>query len=452
MTRRIGALLLLAARAAAHWPRYDFTRLSRSGDGKLRLESPLTIHIPKAGGTSLSNAYLYMRCGTWDYNRSAEDLAVTDKRCIAACVATRANARANGVLRPNADWRGCYANIDLHTPRFEVCKASYGLADVFEGWKDSSNRPFSPTKTQGAICAAMWRDPFERAVSGFLYHGHHPGYDFFQVGWPPRGGLADDDASTRRLATSLQDLDRTTMTYTWSEDDRGKQVRPETPNATRRSASFLEYARARAYTNVATRMLGDNAHAYGARRSGGLAPMPDAASLRRAVGALRRIPFGLLEAADASWLLLAHALSTTRDACAAIAAALAPHRTHARGDVTGGHARGKHSPQEAAAAAAIRANATLRAAFERRNGLDRRLYDAAVVIFCDEWRRALADGDSCVRDLADAPPALCATATSRDVAALDAAYPPFRTAAQLEVELADARAKIADLEAKLGAA
>ena len=43
--------------------------------------------------------------------------------------------------------------------------------------------------------------------------------------------------------------------------------------------------------------------------------------LRRAVGALRRIPFGLLEAADASWLLLAHALSTTRDACAAIAAA-----------------------------------------------------------------------------------------------------------------------------------
>ena len=114
MTRRIGALLALAARAAAHWPRYDFTRLSGSGDGrdgKLRLELPMTIHIPKAGGTSLSNAFLYMRCGTWDYNRSAEALAsVTDKRCIAACI-----SRAKG---GRADFRSCKARRnDMHRAR-----------------------------------------------------------------------------------------------------------------------------------------------------------------------------------------------------------------------------------------------------------------------------------------------------------------------------------------------
>ena len=78
--------------------------------------------------------------------------------------------------------------------------------------------------TFATACSTALRDPYERAVSGWFYRGHHPGSDFFRVGWPPVHGFLDGGASTE--------------------------------------ISFENYLRTRAYANVFTRMLGMNGRAY----------------------------------------------------------------------------------------------------------------------------------------------------------------------------------------------
>lgn len=70
-----------------------------------------------------------------------------------------------------------------------------------------------------------------------------------------------------------------------------------------------DYMRANAAVNVATRMLGLNSGAFTG------ADVPDADALDRAVEVLRRVPFGLLEDAKSSYLLLAHALSASPETC-----------------------------------------------------------------------------------------------------------------------------------------
>ena len=57
-----------------------------------------------------------------------------------------------------------------------------------------------------------------------FYRGHHPGSDFFRVGWPPVHGFLDDNTDVEM--------------------------------------SFENYVRTRAYADVFARMLGMNARAY----------------------------------------------------------------------------------------------------------------------------------------------------------------------------------------------
>ena len=75
------------------------------------------------------------------------------------------------------------------------------------------------------------------------------------------------------------------------------------------------------------------------------------------------------------------------------------------------------------------ANATLRDAFERSNGLDRRLYEAGIVIFCGEWARArkARHSRSCLPDLASdiGDPDVCRGVDRWATNRLRALYPPF---------------------------
>ena len=87
----------------------------------------------------------------------------------------------------------------------------------------------------------------------------------------------------------------------------------------------------------------------------------------------------------------------------------------------GARALGSGSVTDDAIRAKVHDNATLKAAFERINGLDRALYDAGRAVWCAEWARAARNGATCVAG--DPPDALCAGAP--DLAAVDAAYPPF---------------------------
>lgn len=114
----------------------------------------------------------------------------------------------------------------------------------------------------------------------------------------------------------------------------------------------------------------------------------------------------------------------------------------------GARALGSGSVTDDAIRAKVHDNATLKAAFERINGLDRALYDAGVarspafifssrgpfdaravaqVIFCAEFRRARTENKarSCLPALARAEPAACDGVTDADLRALAVTYPPF---------------------------
>ena len=171
-------------------------------------------------------------------------------------------------------------------------------------------------------------------------------------------------------------------------------------------------------------MLGDAGNAY--RRKGA----PDEASLRRGVDVLRRVPFGILEAVTQSYLLLAHAFSSDRATCARLYDrfhAIADHGSNVHG-VNARTVPSQPSVNESARSTVF-ANATLRDAFERSNGLDRRLYEAGIVIFCGEWARArkARHSWSCLPDLASdiGDPDVCRGVDRWATNRLRALYPPF---------------------------
>lgn len=201
----------------------------------------------------------------------------------------------------------------------------------------------------GARPAARRCATFERAVSGWFYDGHHPGSDYFRAGWPPVDSFLDGGTSTQ--------------------------------------ISFANYARTRAYSNVYTRMLGMNGHAYDGAT-------PDGAALERAKHVLTRIPFALLADMERSYVLFAHAHSRSKADCARLKRRLLPlARSRVRGaaDRSGEHER-------------LLADPAKRVAFERYNGLDRALYANATATWCAAWARAMEDRTSCVRAYAHEHP------------------------------------------------
>ena len=135
-------------------------------------------------------------------------------------------------------------------------------------------------------------------------------------------------------------------------------------------------------------MLGDNGMAYHELDlKTNITRHPDGDTLARAIHTLQHIPFGLLEGISASWVLLAHALSSGREDCGALARALLSVHKHQRSSRDGSHDQ-------------VLSNSALHAAFERYNTIDRALYTSGVAIWCAEWRSALADPESCVADFA----------------------------------------------------
>lgn len=263
-------------------------------------------------------------------------------------------------------------------------------------------------------------------MSAWFYRGHHPP-DKFGVGWPPTGGFVDDGRGHRGgprgkkrkpPGGKIRDarVDKAATTWSWRE------------GGTKKRAYFGDYARAAVYANTFTAMLGDDGSAY-SRPPPGLGGLPDDASLRRAVDVLRRVPFGILEAAGPSYLLLAHAFSHDAASCAALVGRFEPFsavglNAHANNAGKGGRA----SVTSDAVRGRVAGNATLRAGFEAHNGLDRRLYRAGVVLFCAEWRRARASppGRSCLPALAAGEdPPLCGGAGGAALRDLDAEYPPL---------------------------
>ena len=327
------------------------------------------VHIPKTGGTTLDVALLRVRCFL------AGDGAA-EAACLAAC---EEGSKARAVPP-------CKTTGNVHRPALDQCHGAYGFARALRGAAgDYVDGPgacgASDTAFSGpscALCGTMLRDPWARAVSGWFFKGHNPWWDRYGVGWPPVDGFVDGAAaaprSRRRRLLPASDV------HAWTDRKTGEA----------KTATFGDYARTRAYANVAVRMLGDHAQAYRG------AVVPDPASLARALAVLDKLPFAIFEALDASFLLLAHAFSTSNASCAALADRLRPlARTGVRhtGRVT------------LLRREALANNASLRAAFERHNALDRALYDGATNLWCAEWRRATADPDSCVTGAP--PPSLC---------------------------------------------
>ena len=141
------------------------------------------------------------------------------------------------------------------------------------------------------------------------------------------------------------------------------------------------------------------------------------------------------------YLLLSHAFSHSNATCASLYAKIRPFASHGINEhlhVAGGSVRdpdrvvsrahfSSGSVNDDATRAKVHDNATLRATFDRYSGLDRALYDAGVVLFCDEFRRArrAPPGASCVPSFAAADPAACDGVTATDLHRLARTYPPF---------------------------
>jgi hypothetical protein len=117
----------------------------------------------------------------------------------------------------------CKPGGSAHRASLQFCLDIYGLRDVYGGALTRRVRNASRPEFATA-CSTALRDPYERAVSGWFYRGHHPGSDFFRVGWPPVHGFLDDDTDVEM--------------------------------------SFENYLRTKAYADVFTRMLGMNGRAY----------------------------------------------------------------------------------------------------------------------------------------------------------------------------------------------
>ena len=122
------------------------------------------------------------------------------------------------------------------------------------------------------------------------------------------------------------------------------------------------------------------------------AAVPDHNALERATRVLERIPFALLEDMERSYVLLAHAFSSSKTTCTRIRRRLLPL---ARSRVRDNRSE-KHDQ--------LLNDARRRALFERYNRLDVALYRNATAIWCAEWYNAIGDRESCVRTYAHARP------------------------------------------------
>ena len=114
--------------------------------------------------------------------------------------------------------------------------------------------------------------------------------------------------------------------------------------------------------------------------------------MERAIRVLERIPFAVLADMERSYVLLAHAFSTSKATCTRIRRRLLPL---ARSRVRDNRSE-KHD--------LLLKDARRRALFERYNRLDVALYRNATHIWCAEWYKAMGDRDSCVRTYAHAHP------------------------------------------------
>ena len=122
------------------------------------------------------------------------------------------------------------------------------------------------------------------------------------------------------------------------------------------------------------------------------AQVPDAAALERATRVLERIPFALLADMERSYVLIAHAFSTSKATCTRIRRRLLPL---ARSRVRDNRSE-KHDQ--------LLNDAGRRALFEGYNRLDVALYRNATAIWCAEWYKAVQDRESCDRTYAHARP------------------------------------------------
>ncbi len=322
-------IFALAATAHAAWPRLE------TGATWYR-----AVHVPKSGGTTHDRALVAVYCFHAGQDTCMRQCHVKKKGRIRGELSNIDKARG---LQPGGP--PCKPGGSAHRASLQFCLDVYGLRDVYGGALTRRVRNASRPEFHTA-CSTALRDPYERAVSGWCYRGHHPGSDFFRVGWPPVHGFLDDNTDVEM--------------------------------------SFENYLRTKAYADVYTRMLGNNGRAYDG------AAVPDHNALERATRVLQRIPFALLADMERSYVLIAHAFSRSKAACTRLRRRLLPL---ARSRVRDNRSE-KHDQ--------LLNDARRRALFERYNRLDVALYRNATQIWCAEWYKALRDRESCVRTYAHA--------------------------------------------------
>ena len=304
----------------------------------------LTIHIPKAGGTLLelfglvTTCQLHEECGSGACADPAKASRTNDWQCEGRW---RKSLKHNGHLSQC----GLLADGAAHAGR----AGHSGLSQ----------------------CATMLRHPVDRAVSGWFYHGHHPGVDFYRA-WPCLQMSDCNCTGSSSLEYDTQQCagKRTCNAYLSERGTRWVWWQPML-NATC-SASFTEYLQSISYSNIATRMLGDDEFAYAHT-------VVSDESLARAKGTLSRLPFvGILEFISASTLLYASTFGGSQPSdCLALWGRLrrlsaTPVRLHVDGRTT----------TESEALQAMRQFA------QQQNALDMELYRYALAVFCTRWNAA----------------------------------------------------------------
>lgn len=336
--------------------------------------------VPKAGSTTLGIAANIIRC----HNGNSSTRFMGSLPCRNFC---NKYYLGNDMKAPIIAQRGACSPTGGHDPRFQFChRGIYGLDNVLSDTADWEQKPLGGGR-QGHLCIIMLRDPWTRAVSGWM-HTHHspsgkPGDAGYGVKWPP------SERERRRLKFVKNTL---ADEHVWLNDSSKLLHR----------VKFDDYVISAAYSNVQTRMLGENGFGYDAN------VRVDAKSLERALLVLKRVPFGLMEEVSASYLLFVHEFSTDRESCLRLVELLKSvvttgTRRHKRNlPVPKGLHKNGASYEETAAN--ILANKTHHSAFESANEYDLALYASAQSIWCDQWRSALqaTPQSSCLADVAEA--------------------------------------------------
>ena len=335
------------------------------------------IMVPKAGSTTLGIASNIIRC----HNGNSSIRFMGSLPCKTFCHKYYLGTGFTTSLPPQ---RGACSPTGGHDPRFQFChRGIYGLDSVLSNTANWEQKPLGGGR-QGHLCMIMLRNPWARAVSGWMYPHHSPsgkpGDSGFGVIWPP--------SERRRLK------------FVWNAPADEHVWLNDSSKETHR-VTFDEYVTSAAYSNVQTRMLGENGFAYDA------SVRVDSKSLERAMLVLKRVPFGMMEEVNASYLLFAREFSTNREFCSRLVGLLksivtSGTRRHKRNlPAPKGHRKNGFTYEEKSAS--IIGNDSHRFAFESVNEYDLALYASAQSIWCDQWRSALraAPGRSCLPEVAE---------------------------------------------------